>query len=147
MTHLLTSWSPTLMTRHSLILFSNLSRPTRLRDRLHGPGPAGRLRGLPDPPQAELQAQHPYGDTQVEDRPSDLQPQYTTVQWPGLWSGGGLQDTKLLRHVRHGQPGQDHTEEGGGDEDTAECHQQEPAGPGGGVQVRVPRTAGPGGEW
>ena len=146
MTHLLTSSSPTLITRHSLILFSNLSRPTRLRDRLHGPGPAGRLRGLPDPPQAQLQAQHPHGDTQVEARPSDLQPQ-CTVQWPGLWSGGGLQDTELLRHVRLRQPGQDHPEEGGGDEDPAECHQQDPAGPGGGVQVRVPRTGGPRGEW
>ena len=63
---------------------------------------------------------------------ASLWPQFspTTVQWPGLWSGGGLQDTKLLRHVRHGKPRQDHREEGGGHEDTRQRHQQEPPGPG-----------------
>ena len=65
------------------------------------------------------------------------------LQRPGLRCGGRLQDPQLLRDVRHQQRGQGDGEDGGGDEDPHQRRDQGPAGPGGRLQVRVPRAARP----
>ena len=93
--------------------------PARVRDRLDGAGPAGGLRGLPDPAPTQRQAQHQDGDTQVGK--IYLQPQKYLIgsddqisafsimsgltrvcsQRARVRRGGRLQDPQLLRHVRH----------------------------------------------
>ena len=66
-----------------------------------------------------------------------------SLQRPGMRGGGGLQDPQLLRDVRHEQRGPGDGEDGGGDEDPHQRGHQGPAGPGGRLQVRVPRAARP----